>query len=73
MLSHSRRSIMRLAAVAAFGSLVLSTATASAEIKKLDLIAPANPGGGWDQTARYWHSATSPGSSTATMMPCAPP
>jgi putative tricarboxylic transport membrane protein len=52
MLSHSRRSIMRLAAVAAFGSLVLSTATASAEIKKLDLIAPANPGGGWDQTAR---------------------
>ena len=43
---------MRLAAVAAFGSLVLSTATASAETKKLDLIAPANPGGGWDQTAR---------------------
>ena len=30
---------------------------AMAEIKKLDIIAPANPGGGWDQTARAMQSA----------------
>jgi putative tricarboxylic transport membrane protein len=29
-----------------------TTAPAQAEVKKLELIAPANPGGGWDQTAR---------------------
>jgi putative tricarboxylic transport membrane protein len=51
MLSHSRRSFVRLLAATALGATALS-GPASAEIKQLELIAPANPGGGWDQTAR---------------------
>ena len=31
--------------------------SAQAEIKSLDIIAPANPGGGWDQTARAIQAA----------------
>src|SRR5215211_8314372 len=30
---------------------------AQAEIKGLEIIAPANPGGGWDQTARAMQAA----------------
>jgi putative tricarboxylic transport membrane protein len=53
MPSHPRRFFVRLLAATALGVLALSPpAPASAEIKRLELIAPANPGGGWDQTAR---------------------
>jgi putative tricarboxylic transport membrane protein len=44
-------SMRRLLAAAALGALAFA-APASAEIGQLTLIAPANPGGGWDQTAR---------------------
>lgn len=44
-------SICHLLAAAALGALAFA-APASAEIGQLTLIAPANPGGGWDQTAR---------------------
>ena len=53
MLSHSTTFLhATLAASRRIWIPELSTATASAEIKNLELIAPANPGGGWDQTAR---------------------
>jgi putative tricarboxylic transport membrane protein len=53
MPSLSRRSFVRLLAATALGALALgSPAPASAEIARLELIAPANAGGGWDQTAR---------------------
>jgi putative tricarboxylic transport membrane protein len=48
---HPRRFFVWLLAASALVASVLS-APASAELKRLDLIAPANPGGGWDQTAR---------------------
>ena len=51
MLTLKTTSIRRLLAAAALGALALA-GPASAEIDKLTLIAPANPGGGWDQTAR---------------------
>ena len=51
MLALKTTSIRRLLAAAALGALALA-GPASAEIDRLDLIAPANPGGGWDQTAR---------------------
>jgi putative tricarboxylic transport membrane protein len=44
---------VRLLAATALGALALGApAPASAGIEQLELIAPANPGGGWDQTAR---------------------
>jgi putative tricarboxylic transport membrane protein len=54
MTRYPRRSFVRLLAATAFGALALSTAAPAqaAELKKLEIIAPANPGGGWDQTAR---------------------
>src|SRR5687767_9411305 len=53
MLAHSRRFFVRLLAATALGALALGAPVpASAEIQRLELIAPANPGGGWDQTAR---------------------
>lgn len=54
MTIHPRRTVARLLAAAALGTLALSAAPASqgAELRKLEIIAPANPGGGWDQTAR---------------------
>lgn len=52
MLTLKNASIRRfLAAAAALGALAIA-GPASAEIDNLTLIAPANPGGGWDQTAR---------------------
>lgn len=50
MLSLSRRLFLGLLPAAA--ALSLSGAPASAEVSGLEIIAPANPGGGWDQTAR---------------------
>jgi putative tricarboxylic transport membrane protein len=51
---YPRRSFVRLMTATALGAMVLSTAAPAqtAELKKLEIIAPANPGGGWDQTAR---------------------
>ena len=49
MLLHPRRSFVRLLAATALGALALSApAPASAEIERLELIAPASAGGGWD-------------------------
>ena len=45
-----------LAAAMAAGALAVAL-PAQAEIKKLEIIAPANPGGGWDQTARAMQKA----------------
>lgn len=44
-------SIRSLLGAAALGAIAIAT-PASAELGRLTLIAPANPGGGWDQTAR---------------------
>ena len=53
MSTISRRTFACLFAATALGGLALqAVAPAQAEIAGLDLIAPANPGGGWDQTAR---------------------
>lgn len=51
MIAKLRHSILGLAAILAL-SAVAPDAPALAQVKKLDIIAPANPGGGWDQTAR---------------------
>lgn len=50
----SRRSILRLslAAGAALSILSMQAGGAMAQASKLDIIAPAAPGGGWDQVAR---------------------
>ncbi|WGF86394.1 Bug family tripartite tricarboxylate transporter substrate binding protein [Marinivivus vitaminiproducens] len=50
----SRRSILRLslAAGAALSILSMNAGGAMAQAGKLDIIAPAAPGGGWDQVAR---------------------
>ena len=53
MTQHPRRFFARLLTATAIGVSALAAAIpASAELKRLELIAPANPGGGWDQTAR---------------------
>ena len=57
MFVYSRRLFAGMlggAALAAFG---LAATPAAAQIKNLELIAPANPGGGWDQTARAMQAA----------------
>jgi putative tricarboxylic transport membrane protein len=53
LLRGTRRGLttIMLAGAMAFAS------SAQAEIKSLDIIAPANPGGGWDQTARAIQAA----------------
>jgi putative tricarboxylic transport membrane protein len=50
MISLASTSIRSLLAALALGAVV--GAPALADVDRLDLIAPANPGGGWDQTAR---------------------
>lgn len=52
MLSLSRRFFLGLLPAAAVGAVNLVAPPASAEVQGLEIIAPANPGGGWDQTAR---------------------
>ena len=53
-----RRSILRLLAAATFAAAVAwGTAPAQAEIKGLEIIAPANPGSGYDQAARAMQQA----------------
>jgi putative tricarboxylic transport membrane protein len=46
-----RRDLTRLAAAAAFAVLA-ATSAGAADMESLYVMAPANPGGGWDQTAR---------------------
>ena len=52
----ARLSRRALTATVMAGALALAL-PAQAEIKSLDIIAPANPGGGWDQTARAMQAA----------------
>jgi putative tricarboxylic transport membrane protein len=57
MFVYSRRLFAGMlggATLAAFG---LTATPTAAQIKNLELIAPANPGGGWDQTARAMQAA----------------
>jgi putative tricarboxylic transport membrane protein len=54
--SFARLSRRALTATIMAGTLALAL-PAQAEIKSLDIIAPANPGGGWDQTARAIQAA----------------
>ena len=57
MRSLPRRSLVRLLAATALGAIALiGPAPASADIEGLEIIAPASPGGGWDQTARAMQS-----------------
>ena len=44
--------VRRLLAAAGLGALALAAPASAEEIGSLTIIAPANPGGGWDQTAR---------------------
>src|SRR3712207_4707647 len=56
MLSRYRRSLAGFAAGALLAACAMAAA-AAAQIQKLEIIAPANPGGGWDQTARAMQAA----------------
>ena len=56
LFSFARLSRRTLAASLMAGAMALAL-PAQAEIKNLDIIAPANPGGGWDQTARAMQAA----------------
>ena len=56
LFSFARLSRRTLAASLMAGAMALAL-PAQAEIKGLDIIAPANPGGGWDQTARAMQAA----------------
>jgi putative tricarboxylic transport membrane protein len=53
-MSFGRRTFM---AVALGATLVLATLPAQAQVKGLEIVAPASPGGGWDQTARAMQAA----------------
>lgn len=56
-MQHSRRSLARLITAGALGALALGAVPASAQVKGLEIVAPASPGGGWDQTARAIQTA----------------
>ena len=56
MILVDRRSWLGLV-MAITAALALSGRSAEAEIKGLEIVAPASPGGGWDQTARAMQSA----------------
>jgi putative tricarboxylic transport membrane protein len=54
----SRRTLARLAAVIALAGLAgIGLDEAQAQVKGLEIVAPAGPGGGWDQTARAMQTA----------------
>jgi putative tricarboxylic transport membrane protein len=57
MPSFRRRSLMQVLAAAVLVNLAWSAAPAWAEIKGLEIIAPANPGSGYDQAARAMQQA----------------
>ena len=50
-----RRSVIGVASAVAV--LAMLPAPGQAEIRRLEIIAPASPGGGWDQTARAMQAA----------------
>ncbi len=54
MLSIDRRTLLTTASAAAFA---LAAKPADAQIRRLEIVAPASPGGGWDQTARAIQAA----------------
>jgi len=56
MLLLHRRSMIGIAA-AATAVLAMTAASARAEVLRLEIVAPASPGGGWDQTARAMQAA----------------
>ncbi|HEX6012630.1 MAG TPA: tripartite tricarboxylate transporter substrate binding protein [Geminicoccaceae bacterium] len=53
-MSFDRRTLM---AVALGATLALAAVPAQAQVEGLEIIAPASPGGGWDQTARAMQAA----------------
>ncbi|OYD83608.1 C4-dicarboxylate ABC transporter substrate-binding protein (plasmid) [Azospirillum brasilense] len=57
MFACSRRMFTSLLGGAALALTCAAGVPAAAQVKNLELIAPANPGGGWDQTARAMQSA----------------
>ncbi|HYF89530.1 Bug family tripartite tricarboxylate transporter substrate binding protein [Azospirillum sp.] len=57
MTAISRRMLAGLLGAAAFALTSAAAPPAGAQVKSLELIAPANPGGGWDQTARAMQTA----------------
>ena len=56
MLTRYRRSLAGFAAGALVAACAMA-APAGAQVEGLEIIAPANPGGGWDQTARAMQAA----------------
>ena len=56
MFSRYRRSLAGFAAGALVAACAMA-APAEAQVEGLEIIAPANPGGGWDQTARAMQAA----------------
>ena len=52
-----RRSMMATAAASAAALALRASPARAAEIRRLEIIAPASPGGGWDQTARAIQAA----------------
>jgi putative tricarboxylic transport membrane protein len=52
MVTKATIHIRRLLTAVALGALAAAAPASAEEIKNLTIIAPANPGGGWDQTAR---------------------
>ena len=57
MLAPRRRLVIRLLAATALVATVWSAAPARAEVNGLEIIAPANPGSGYDQAARAMQQA----------------
>ena len=57
MLVYDRRSVGRLLGGVGVAALTLSSGQVMAQVKGLELLVPAAPGGGWDQTARAMQPA----------------
>jgi putative tricarboxylic transport membrane protein len=57
MFSYTRRVFAVLMGGAVLSAVAAAAIPAAAQTKNLELIAPANPGGGWDQTARAMQAA----------------
>ena len=57
MFSYTRRVFAVLMGGALLSAVAAAAIPAAAQTKNLELIAPANPGGGWDQTARAMQAA----------------
>jgi putative tricarboxylic transport membrane protein len=55
-MSFDRRTLLATT-MASAATLALATVPAQAQVQRLEIIAPASPGGGWDQTARAMQAA----------------